>query len=233
MEMDFLSVNLIELFQQGSETVGVLDLPTEHWPRPGQYLPCQPVDGDTELLAVNLFRVLGHADQLTLGPIPPAWQPGEELICTTPQGHGFNIPASVLRVGLIPYEVSPFRLLSLVDAALSGVAVVAVFSDYVLPPEVLYWMPSQVEVLPLVDLLENPDWPDYLAIDLERSAVDRLFEHLAPHLLTCTGEVLIHTPMPCRGVGACGVCAVHTRRSWRFACSDGPVFPIAEVCDVA
>jgi len=223
----------MELFQQGSEIVGVLDLPPKYWPHPGQYLPCQPVAGDADHFVVNLFRVLGHPDQLSLGPIPPAWQPGEELICTAPQGHGFHIPVSASRVGLIPFEVSPFRLLSLVDAALTGGAVVALFSDAVLPPDVLFWMPSQVEVLPLAELLENPDWPDYLAIDLERTAMNRCFEQLAPHRLPCVGEVLVRTSMPCRGLGACGVCAIHTRRGWRFACTDGPVFPMGEVFDVA
>jgi hypothetical protein len=143
------------------------------------------------------------------------------------------MPVSARRVGLIPYEVSPFGLLSLVDAALSRGAVVALFSDSVLSPEVLFWMPSQVEVLPVAELLENPDWPDYLAIDLERSAMNRCFDQLAPHCLPCAGEVLVRTPMPCRGVGACGVCAVHTRRGWHFTCTDGPVFPMREVFDVA
>lgn len=213
--------------------VGALDLPAKHWPHPGQFLACQALGADIELLPVNLFRVLGHSNQLTLGSLPPNWQPGDGLICTPPQGHGFHLPASALRVGLVPYEVSPFRLLSLVDAALSQGAVVALFSDSVLPPEELSWMPSQVEVLPLEELVEHPDWPDYLAIDLERSAQQRCYDRLAPHCLSSAGEVLVRTPMPCRGVGACGVCTIHTRRGWRFTCLDGPVFPLAEVFDVA
>ena len=230
--MTFLTTHLIELFQQGSDMVGSLDLPAKHWPHPGQYLACQPVTGDAEPLPVSLFRVLGRPDQLTLGPLPLAWQPGDGLMCTPPQGHGFHLPASARRVGLVPFEVSPFRVLSLVDAALSQGAVVALFSDAVLPPEELFWLPSQLEILPLDELVENPDWPDYLAIDLERSALQLCFDRLVPHCLSCAGEVLVRTPMPCRGVGACGVCTLHTRRGWRFTCVDGPVFPLAEVFDV-
>lgn len=228
-----LSANLIEIFQRGSEIAGVLDLPVKHWPQPGQYLPCQPVTGGVDLLPANLFRVLGHPDQLTVGAIPATWQPGDSLICTAPQGRGFSLPRSARRVGLIPYEVSPFTLLSLGNDALSRGAVVALFTDAVLPPEELVEMPSQVEVLPLDALVENPGWPDYLAIDLERSAIDRFRDQHAPQRLSCDGEVLVRTPMPCRGMGECGVCAVHTRRGWRLACEHGPVFPKAEVFDVA
>jgi hypothetical protein len=231
--MTYNTATLIEIIQRGSEIAGVLDLPAKHWPQPGQYLPCQPVTGGNDLLPTNLFRVLGHPGQLTLGSIPPAWQPGEELLCTAPQGHGFHIPASARRVGLIPYAVTPFRLLSLVESALSQRAMVAVFSDSMLSSEELFWMPSQVEVLHFDALVENPGWPDYLAIDLERSAIDQFRDQLPTQCLNCAGEVLVRTPMPCRGVGECGVCAVHTRRGWRFVCDHGPVFPMGEVLNVA
>ena len=228
-----LSANLVEIFQRGSEIAGILDLPANHWPGPGQYLPCQPVSDDAGLLPSHLFRVLGTPGQLTVGPIPVNWQPGDSLICTAPQGRGFNLPGSARRVGLIPYGVSPFRLLCLGKQALSQGAVVALYTETMLPPEVLVGMPSQVEVLPLDALVENPDWPDFLAIDLERSAIERFRGQITPERLNCGGEVLVRTPMPCRGVGECGVCAVHTSRGWRLACEHGPVFPMAEVFDVA
>jgi Leu/Phe-tRNA-protein transferase len=45
----------------------------------------------------------------------------------------------------------------------------------------------------------------------------------------CPGQALIHTAMPCAGIAECGACAVRTRKSWRLACKDGPVFDISEL----
>ena len=36
--------------------------------------------------------------------------------------------------------------------------------------------------------------------------------------------VLVDAPMPCAGMGDCGVCAVKARGGYRLACKDGPVF---------
>jgi dihydroorotate dehydrogenase electron transfer subunit len=90
-----------------------------------------------------------------------------------------------------------------------------------------------VEILPLSALMENPDWPDYLAVDLDRSAFGQLMERADLGSLSIRVEVLVQSPMPCRGIGVCGVCAVQTRRGVRFACTDGPVFPLKELRYVA
>jgi dihydroorotate dehydrogenase electron transfer subunit len=228
--MTSLIANLIEIFQLGSEITGILDLPAEYWPGPGQYLSCQRVSGDINILPVHLFRVLGDPDQLSLGPIPEYWQPGDPLVCSPPQGHGFSLPSTARRVGLVPYQVSPIRLLALAGRALSQGAVVSLFTDSTPPIDLISRVPSQVEVLPLSSLVNNPTWPDYLAVDLKRSALDHFSALFRPE---CEGDVLICTPMPCRGVGECSVCAVQTHHGWRFACVDGPVFPITEVLNVA
>jgi len=136
-------------------------------------------------------------------------------------------------VGLIPYDVSPWYLLSLATGVLSTGGEVVLFSDSTLLLELLVWMPAPVEVLPLAALVEDPGWPDYLALDLEVSAFGRFVDEVPFQWVQCEGEVLVRTSMPCHGVGDCGVCAVHTRGGWRLACMDGPVFPIAEVFDVA
>ena len=42
-------------------------------------------------------------------------------------------------------------------------------------------------------------------------------------------QVLVRTPLPCGGIAACGVCAVHltgSSRDYRLACKDGPVFQL-------
>jgi hypothetical protein len=231
--MDNILANLIEIFQLGSEIAGALDLPRKYWPQPGQYLPCQQVNHGLANLPTHLFRVAGAADMLNLAPIPEGWTPGDRLMCVPPQGHGFALPRSVQRVGLIPFNVSPARLLSLAGTALSQPAAVSLFYEVPLSGGWLEWVPSQVEVLPLASLQENLDWPDFLAVDLERSAIPELMTRINKQDLHCEGQALVRTVMPCRGLGECGVCGVHTRRGWRYACVDGPVFPLEEVLHVA
>ena len=231
--MTIFFANLLEIIQQGSEIAGMIDLPAKHWPRPGQYLPCQRLHSDADILPVNLFRVLGDPDLLTVGPVPRGWQPGDQLACAPSQGHGFDLPSFARRVGLVPYQVSPMRLLALVSTALEQSAEVAMFYDFDLHDDLLDRMPSQVEVLPLAALLDNLDWPDYLAIDLEAATLDQFSDQFSPQDNQLDGEVLVQTAMPCRGLGECGVCVIKSRHSWRLACVDGPVFPIREVLHVA
>lgn len=231
--MTYLTATLVEVIQMGSEIAGLIDLPAQHWPQPGQYLPCQRVDEDIDRLPAPVFPVLANSDVLMLGPIPETWQPGDQIACMPPHGHGFSLPRSARRVGLVPYAVSPVRLLPLVNIALVQGAAVALFFDSPLPQDVLNQVPSQVEILPLGALVENPDWPDYLAMDLDRSALASFIAQTNPANGHWEGQVLIHTPMPCRGVGDCGVCAVYVRGGWRLACVEGPVFPLEEVLDVA
>lgn len=230
--MPILTTHLLELTQLGSEFTGILDLPQKYWPEPGQYLPCQRL-GDAERIATPLFRVLGEPDQLSLAPIPGTWVPGDKLVFSSPQGHGFELPPSARRVGLIPYAVSPARLLTLVRPALAQGAEISLFYESAPSPDLLKRIPSQVEVLPLSSLMEDPDWPDYLAVDLERTNTAHFTEQVDLRNLQCSGEVLVRTPMPCRGIGVCGVCAVRTQRGFQNVCVDGPVFSLEEVVHVA
>jgi hypothetical protein len=233
MIMPAFKVKLVEILKLGSEIAGVIDLDQKDWPQPGQYLSCQRVGDETAVLPMHMFSMPGAVDQLSVGPIPAAWQPGDALICTPPQGHGFHLPGYARRVGLLPFAVAPTVVLSLVSQAFSQGAMVCLFCDEALPGDMLGLVPAQVEVLPLTELRKNPAWPDYLAIDLERLAMER-FDDIWPLAnLKCAGEVLVRTAMPCRGLGSCGVCAVRTRKGWRLVCVDGPVFPIEEVFDVA
>ncbi len=231
--MAFQTAKLVEVIQLGTEIAGLIDLPEKNWPLSGQYLPCQRLEGDIGGLATPLFPMLIGANRLALGALPSDWQPGDLLACTAPQGHGFHLPGSARRVGLVPYGVSPARLLTLVSDCLVQRAAVSLFTDSSMPQDVLSRVPSQVEILPMNALVEEPGWPDYLAVDMERSALSGFIDQVDPDKWRCEAEVLIFTPMPCRGVGECGVCAVRTRRGWRYACVDGPVFPLEEVVHVA
>ena len=90
-------------------------------------------------------------------------------------------------------------------------------------------LPSTLEIYPLSSLREALTWPDLLALDLplERLPALRDLLGLQPgDLLPCPAQALIWTPMPCAGLAECGACAVPSRRGYKLACEDGPVFPL-------
>ena len=228
-----MKTKLVEVFQIGSERGGILDVPEKYWPDPGQYLPCQRAAGSSELLTTQVFRILGDEGLLSLSPIPEDWQPGDQLWVGTPQGHGFSLRGEDRRVALLPYKVSPTRLLTLVSKVLTHNASISLFIENIPSSGIMNRLPSVVEVNQVSILLENLDWPDFLAVDISRDDLvgfSGLFSKDSPNL---DGQVLVRTPMPCRELGECGVCSVRTTRGWKYACIDGPVFSFKEVLHVA
>ena len=217
----------------GDATAGILDLPARSLPEPGQYLPTMHLEDELEILTHPLFRVIGPAGRHTLGPIPSHWQPSDQIACLPPQGNGFKLAPSAKRIGLLALDGQPHQILPLVADALQNNAAVALFFQERPMPALLDWIPSSVEISPLSALKENLDWPDYLAVEIARENLSALTTHLGEENLQITGQVLVKTPMPCRGIGACGVCSVKTVHGWRQACSDGPVFPLKELLHVA
>ena len=228
-----MRVKLVEIFQIGSERAGVLNIPEKHWPEPGQYLGCQRVDDSSVPLTTQLFRIIGDEGILNLSPIPQSWQPGDQLLVTPPQGHGFSLPRDARRLALLPYKVSPTRLLSLVNGALAQNASILLFCETIPDPEIMTRLPSIVEVNQISTLLENLDWPDFLAADLARDDLEGISGLFSQESSNMEGQVLVRTPMPCRGLGECGVCTVRTKKGWKYACIDGPVFPLKEILHVA
>lgn len=224
---------LLEITQIGSTRAGIFDLPSHHWPQPGQFLPCQRPSEPAEVLPTNLFKVFSPPDVLVLAPLPANWYPGDQFSYLAPQGKGFSLPPSARRVGLLPLSVSPARLLTLVKPALDQGASVTLFADLQHKADFLNQLPAMVEVAPLAILDDYIDWLDYLAVDLEREDLERLSALFPNPSPLFDGQVLIHTPMPCRGLGTCGVCSLRTTKGWRLACKDGPVFPLQEVLHVA
>ena len=217
----------------GDTMAGILDLPDKSLPEPGQYLPTTHLEEEPEILTHPLFRVIGPAGRNTLGPIPSRWQPGDQIACLPQQGNGFQLAPTARRVGLLALDGQPHRILPLIEGALQQNAAVALFFQERPVPDLLDWIPSSVEISPLSALKENLDWPDYLAVEIARENLAALTTHLGNETAVLTGQVLVKTPMPCRGMGACGVCSVKTRHGWRQACSDGPVFPLKELLHVA
>ncbi len=224
---------LTEVFQLGSERAGILDLPAKLWPQPGQYLPCQNLSRDAAVLPTNLFNVIGPKGELSVAPLPGEWDPGDTLAVLPPQGHSFDLPADARRVGLLAMGVSPARLLTLVEPALAHDAAITLFCTPTPPAEILMWLPAAVEVSPVASLQENLDWPDHLAVEINRENLNALSALFEGSGLPFPGQVLVRTAMPCRGLGECGVCSVKTRRGWKLACLDGPVFSLEELIHVA
>ena len=71
-------------------------------------------------------------------------------------------------------------------------------------------------------------------LDLPLEQVSRLGDRLeitGDAVLPCPGQALVLASMPCAGLAGCGVCALRTRRGWRLACEDGPVFPLQDLLD--
>lgn len=217
----------------GEGVAGVFNLPNNSLPDPGQYLPAQRLVDEAEVLTQPLFRVLGTAEPQTLGPLPSHWAPGDRIACLSPQGRGFELPPTARRVSLLSLDGDPIRILPLVQPALAQGAAVALFFQERPHPAILDAVPASVEINPLSGLQENLSWPDFLAAEVDHGNLKSLPSLLGEETPGFEGQILVKTPMPCRGLGACGVCAVKTQRGWRQACTDGPVFPLKELLHVA
>src|ERR1044071_2380408 len=117
--------------------------PSNLAPAPGQYMLAS--DGSDAPLPVPLF----HTDSAPQGfiaaaPIPDSWNPGLELQLRGPLGHGFRLPLSVRKVGLIAFDLSPTRLRGLISLALEQAGAVVLIcnsnTDH---------LPDDVEVQPM------------------------------------------------------------------------------------
>jgi hypothetical protein len=168
----------------------------------------------------------------TTAGLPADWQPGDRLRLRGPLGRGFSFPPTARRLALACLADDPACLLPLAAAGLASSRAVSLFtrtplSDADLPP-----YPLALEVLPLADLAASLAWADYLAIVVPLRQVDGLRGQLglapdrAPGPIT---QVYLDTAFPCGGLADCGACAVRTRRGWKMACHDGPVFDFSEL----
>jgi hypothetical protein len=116
------------------------------------------------------------------------------------------------------------RLYALLLQSLSRGLAVAWVAD-ALPQQ----FPPQVELLQASERVEAVKWSDYAAAASTLTGLGSLintFDRYAE--LKKKVDVLIDVPMVC-GNARCGVCAVETKKGWKLACKDGPVFNLAEV----
>ncbi len=215
-------------FELSGQMEALISCPNEVIPQAGQYLLAVDPGDPSIALGTPLFLAQGAGQGFwAASPIPAAWRPGTELQLVGPSGHGFSLPGNILRLGLVALGETIARLMPLVRQSASSQYNVTLFTDLPLPPA-----PSLLEALPLNSLLDELDWPDFMIFDLpvERLAELRSLLNLPEGRgLPCPAQVLVTTPMPCAGAAQCGVCAVPSRRGWKLACEDGPVFDLRQL----
>jgi dihydroorotate dehydrogenase electron transfer subunit len=219
---------VVEIQLQGGLSAWIA-CPRPAIPAPGRYMMAWSPDEPHAPLATPLFasQVAAHGF-LAAPPMPPGWQPGTRLVLRGPCGSGFSLPAEMRRLALAAFGETAARLLPVIHEALQRQAAVALFS-----PAPLAGLPSAVEVNPLSALPEALAWADFLALDLAVEQVPQLGGVLGVRdsrlPLACPGQALVVTEMPCGGLADCGACAVETRRGWKLACAEGPVFDLGEL----
>jgi len=222
---------VVELILEDGQRAARISCPANLIPSPGQYLLAS--DASDSPLPVPVFytdsapqgvAVAPWRHFIAAPPVPDSWNPGHEIYLRGPLGHGFAIPVSARKVGLIAFDDSPSRLRGLIRPSLSQGAAVVLVSDFASGS-----LPNDVEVQPLSTLPEIIEWADYVAFDAARENLPELREKLRTLDQFSAGakreaQILIRTPVPCGGVAECGVCAVTLKSNWRMACKDGPVF---------
>lgn len=214
-----------EIYLQGRRAAR-LTCPPALVPAPGQYLLAHAAADSDAPLAQPIFPAGAALNGFYAAPpIPSNWLPGTELELRGPLGHGFHLPPAARKVALAAFGATCARLLALLEPALAQNAELVLLTDA--PPAGL---PAALEISPLAALAETARWADYLALDAPRAAIPAIQNILKPDSLTYysgyTIDILVETPLPCGGLGECGVCAVPQRKGYRLACKDGPVFDL-------
>lgn len=202
--------------------------PEKAIPAPGQYvLAHAPDDGDAPLATV-LFCAEGGTGSFVAAPsIPDTWQLGTPLHLYGPLGKGFRLPGRIRNLALVALGDTVSRLLPLLAWADNPA--------FFLPSPLFSLssaFPTAIEVNPLADLPAALAWAEVVVLDLPLERLPDLPKLLGLSKGTfppCPVQVLVHTPMPCGGRAACGVCAIGRGSHYTFACVEGPVFDVKDL----
>ena len=199
-----------------------LSCPAGVIPAPGQYVQANALPEEDSALALPVFSAgLCQGGFYAAPPFPHHWRPGTHLIIRGPFGKGFQLPTAARFVALVAYGGNPARLLALAELALAQNAGVVLLAE-----AAPAGLPAAIEISPLAALPETLAWADYAAFDLPRMALTDVLRQVRRAAYAGAGQVLVETPLPCAGMGECGVCAVSADKGYRLACKDGPVFDV-------
>ncbi len=222
----------IQQNQDGSHQ-GIIAWPENagHVPAAGQYIQAHNPKEASAPAAVSLFAGGLHPFESegrhfqTAPGMPESWLPGDTLLLRGPLGNGFYFSPGVRRVTLAALGPFGAHLLPLAGAVLAAGGEVSLLMDGDFPI-----LPASIEVSPLADLSEALHWADYAAcaVSLEDLPIAR--EQLSGAGGHANMQVLVHAPMPCGALAACGVCAFTSSQGISLlACEDGPVFDWSQI----
>lgn len=220
-------VGIVAEFQLTAEgkKAARITCPEKAIPAPGQYvLAHAPADTEAPLATVLFNTEGGPGSFVAAPPIPDTWQLGTSLHIYGPLGKGFRIPGRIRNLALVALGDTISRLLPLLPLA-DNTALFLSPSLSSLSP----FLPTSIEINPLSDLPSALTWAEVIAIDLPLEQLAELRRLLAlpkGAFPPCPVQVLVHTPMPCGGRAACGVCAVGRGSHYMYACLDGPVLDL-------
>jgi hypothetical protein len=224
MHQDIAQLTEIDL---NGKTTGRIRCAPQLIPAPGQYLLAQADQDPDAPLATPLFRAGLCPGGFTLAnPLPLNWQPGLQLNIRGPLGKGFQIPPTARFIALASFSTNPARLLALTESVLKQRAAVVLLADN--PPDGL---PAAIEISPIASLTETIRWTDYLAMDTPRALLPGILQTIQQTTYQGDGQIFVETPIPCGGMGECGVCAITLRKSFKLTCKDGPVFDLKNLLE--
>ncbi len=192
---------------------------------PGQFFRAF-VPSSTQVIPIPVYPYSSDSQGMLLcGRIPEYWHPKTPLLLQGPFGNGFSQSLKSRRLILHASDATlEPRLYFLALYALQRNSdVVWVSDDHSIA------LPPQVEVLKVTELPAALDWCDGCALTVGYSQATE-FPRTIPVKPADRPkvEVLIDAPLVC-GDARCGVCSIETRRGWKLACKDGPVFQQEEL----
>jgi dihydroorotate dehydrogenase electron transfer subunit len=192
---------------------------------PGQYFRAF-APSYTQVIPIPVYPYAVTPDEFLLcGKLPVDWHPGMDVLMQGPFGNGFSLSLSSRRLLLCAAHLSlEPRLFLLALHALQRAADVVWVSD-----SLSLALPPQIEILKRSDLPAAMEWSDAcaVAVPLHQAGETLNALHIKPADRSKV-EVFIDAPLVC-GSSRCGVCALETRKGFRLACKDGPIFPLKEL----
>lgn len=220
--MKLIKTTLSQVFQNSDTDCFGFNLDAGSPVLPGQYIHAHR-EGDP--MSVPLFPSGMAGSYFTGMPsLKRNWRPGDQFNIRFPLGKGFSWEKNrQQRLLIMSGTENPLRLLPVAGMALADGGEIAYFG-YHLPDD----LPVEIEIITRDLLPDAIRWADSIIGDVSLENLNNWIGLLGGSA-TRNIQVLIDTPMVCMGMAECGVCAVKTRHGWKHACTDGPVFPLAEL----